>query len=418
MNKLQLRLDAELFFVSIIISVWFIIPFLSCFIIPLLVFFIPFRISTIKFLYFLISLSLGLIGYTAKSIGLHETDISRYSYLFESLTQIKSFNDFILIAVIEGGINPLFQGVNFLLAKAFPDTPQTLPFLWVTITYWFSFATYIVLTNFDKRTEKAQFILISLLVFTGIILFARTTESIKQCSSVAIMGYAIAKKIRGQKSRWPAVLSIGIHVSSVILLPIYWVIGKPFISRYKNILVSICILFSFIDIFKIFSLLPASIIGGDLSERLIDYAGYGLEASKRIYIQFLGYILIVLLLAYYYKRKPDDNLRKSLDCHIMAICILLLNRANDHNFIRYIYGYFPFVGIAYFQLLKLKKWGMNEFIGLNVVFILFFVYSNVSYLASFTDSATDYANSYVNNSLSNLLTYNVSDYIKYRVVLQ
>ncbi|WP_177230470.1 EpsG family protein [Chitinophaga sp. CF118] len=377
--------------------------------------------GVVKFFLLLIALSVGLISYTTKSISQEETDINRYYFVYQSFANVGSFRDFVFAIFLEGEVNPLFQSINFLLAKTFPENPQMLPLFWVTITYYFSFITYYILLDICDIDEKRRMVFAVAIALVGVIYFGRTTESIKQCSSAAIFGYAVARAImkKGKGSLF-VVIAILVHISSIILLPIYWSVNSKFIRRHLKIIFIFCFLASFIDLNKFIALIVNNvpIFPAAITDKLLTYEDYNVPSSIRLLITFFIYAILIGLLAWHYYKKKNERDKTFLIVQVVAFCILLINKSNAHNFMRYIYSYFPFIGMAYLKFSGFNNWKKNEYMVLHFVFISFLIYSNISYLLYFTDAAGNYANSYLDNSVRNLFIYNVVDYLNYKVVIQ
>ena len=365
-------------------------------------------------------MSMGLIGYTAQSISEVETDVNRYYYVFQGLATVESFRDFALTVYLEGEINPVFQLVNFILARLFPENPQVLPFFWVTITYFFAYLTYLVLTDISNSSERKRLAFVLLIVFAGVVYFARTTETFKQCSSVALFGYALARTMAGKgKNRGLIVVSILVHVSSIMLLPIYWSLKSHIIKKYLLVIFVICLLLSVVNYNEVLALLIKAIpvFPEVIVSKVTAYEEYEVSGSIRILSTFFVFGMMIGLLAWHFYKSGNDEEKPFLIMQVMALCILLINRGNAHSFMRYIYSYFPFVGLAYFRFTAFRDWKKNEYFALHLAFALFLIYSNISYMMYFTDPASNYANSYIGGSVSNLLSYNVMDYLTYKVKL-
>jgi hypothetical protein len=417
---LAINYKAQVFLVILILLIWCINPFLSIAVILCVIARFMLNGGVVKFFLLLIAISIGLIAYTTKCISQEETDINRYYFLYQSFANVESLKDFAFAIFLEGDVNPLFQSINFLLAKTFPENPQMLPLFWVTITYYFSFITYYILLDIYKVNEKRRMVFAVAIALAGVIYFGRTTESIKQCSSAAIFGYAVARALmkKGKGSLF-VVIAILVHISSVILLPIYWSVNSKFIRRHLVIIFIVCFFASFIALNSLIALIVNNvpIFPAAITDKLLAYEEYNVPSSIRLLITFVIYAILIGLLAWHNYKTKDERDRTFLIVQVIAFCILLANRGNSHNFMRYIYSYFPFIGMAYLKFSGLDSWKKNEYMVLHFVFISFLIYSNISYLLYFTDAGGNYANSYLDNSVSNLFIYNVVDYLNYKVVI-
>lgn len=410
-----------LLFCTLFFIVWFFLPVLSVVIFLPLLYRFHFNRKVETFLFLLIALSFGLVGYTTQSVGVRDTDITRYFFTYSWLSQVSSFNDFVISFVVDGGNNLIFYVITFLMTRIFPDNPQVMPFFWVTLTYFVSFLTIRECVTYFTGLSREKYVLIIFASIVGIITFFTVTEILKQVSSVAIFAYALIKKMKGQKGALLIlIISILIHFSSLLLLPVYFLCRKEKIIGYMPVVFFVCLVLSFFN----FNVLMYDIISlvfnqGVLVERLKFYEDVETwTISLRFYAVFVTYFLLIVL--FYYDYYNTDNSfekrqkRHFLIVHSIAFFILLINRSNVHNFIRYTLGYFPFYIIAVIQLFTIRIVKFEKIILMALIFAFYF-YSNIKMLADQTVVGADYANSYMNNDLPKIITSNVVGFFRFRI---
>lgn len=409
----------DLIMISMVLLVWFFIPLLS---LPLIFVLwnylqVPSK-SKDTFIIFLLSLTFGLVAYTGQSIGVDETDIARYQFSYGLVSDIESISSFFVLMVLEGGSNPVFYLINFLFSRVFPTNPQVHILFWVTVSYFFTLlGAYNALRYLGKPVPAN---ISKILIFTfliGTIPFFTVTEIIKQCSSVSIFFYAIVRKLlKEPHSVKFMVLSLLVHASSLILLPLFFLYDSKVIKKYILPIAFGCIIFSFFNfnvvLTSVLSLLP----GGALLAQAKEYQNTEVwSISLRHYGTFFFYGVLLLVLAFdWYKTEKTQLKTNVLMVLFLSFTLLLINRGNVHNFIRYIYGFYPFYMLAIIMMLK-GQIKVYERYSLALVAILFFTFSNIKLLSIQTSADVNYANSYFDNSWSNLLTSNVADFLNFVV---
>jgi len=407
---------AAFFFVG-----WFIFPVISVFIFLALLYKFNFDRRVETFLFFLMALSFGLVAYTTQSVGIKESDIARYYFSYSLITDIQATKIFLLSFLLYGNDNPLFFAITFLLTRLFPNNPQILPMFWVSVTYFFSFLTIRECVLYFSPESRKTYILIIFFACIGIITFFTVTEILKQVASVSVFGYALMLKLTKKRGAAALLLvSVLIHFSSLLLLPVYYLCTKQKILRYLPFLFFISLVLSFFNFNEILvNIISLFVKQGDLLNRLQYYQDIQRwTISFRFYAEFILYFLIIILLYWDYfiaKTQKDKNQKRPfLVLHSIAFFILLINRGNVHNFIRYIMGYFPFYIMAMVQLFHIRI-VKNEKIALILFAACFYFYSNVKLLSAQTVRGGEYANSYMNNNVTGILSSNVVNFLNFRV---
>jgi hypothetical protein len=420
-NTFQIARNANesFLFTLLFFGVWFIFPFACIFLFPLLLFKFTFDKRVENFMLLLIAISFGLVAYTTRSTGTTDSDIARYTSLYKYIATVNTPNRIFISIVFDGANNILFYFVMFLMTRIFPANPQVLPLFWVSGTYFFSFLTIKEYVQYFSLPRK-KYILLLFFACMGIITFYTTTEIIKQTASVAIMGYAIILNLREKKAPlFFVIISVLTHFSSLLLLPVYFFCKRAQTVFYIPFIFFICLIFSFFNFnILLYNLLsPFMKSGSDLLMRVQYYEDVETwTISLRFYAVFAMYFLLVGIFYWDYLNVANNEEKKKkqslLIVHSLAFFVLLVNRSNVHNFIRYVLGYFPFYLAAVIQLFYTRIARFDKTVVICLV-LGFYLYSNVKMIIAQTTSS-DYANSYMNNDLLKIATSNVVQFLNFR----
>lgn len=406
--------------------IWFFVPLLGLLLMPVL--WISFKSKSKwkdRFIIFVMSLTLGLVAYTAQSIGLDETDIARYQFYYTIISDIESIGSFFVLMVIDGGSNPVFYVINFLISRVFPSNVQVHILFWVTVTYFFTLMGAYKLLSLCAKPVPAIVAKVLIFIFLiGIMPFFTITEIIKQCASVSILFYALSKKLLNERYSYVwLIVALLVHISSLMLLPAFFFYKSPIVKKYLYVILFVSVIFSFFNFNMILTGLLSLFPGGSLLATATEYQNVEVwSISFRHYATFLFYAVLILILFYDYYKTRKLNIRKEylpvkwdvLMVLFLSYMMLLVNRGNVHNFVRYIYGLYPFYILVIVFVLK-SQYKVAERYGIAMVAICFFMYSNIKLLSVQTSSEVNYANSYFNNSWKNLLTSNVYEYLSFEV---
>lgn len=367
----------------------------------------------------LIALTFGLVASTTKSISVEMTDIERYKTAYLKLVDVSSFNDLLYQTVIVSGeINILFIAINFLFTRLFPTYFPIMPFFWVTVTYVFCLLTYYQYAKviaLSKGEYAFYFVVVALLGIP----FYQTTETIKQCSAIAIMGYALVLNSQDKKSGliW-LIVSLLVHLSGLFLLPVYFLMRKKWVINYFIPMFLIALAISFVNVNDVFTTLLGDYLGVGFKERAELYADYNWNLSRRFYLILVLYGIMVLFLLFSQSKNVIKNIdlkvfNRLLNMNVLAFLFLLINRSNVHNFVRYTLTYFPFYILITLQILNVDLVKKQKIV-LWLFFVAFFAYSNLLLLQLRTTADIGYANSYMNNSVVDLITSNWVDYLTFK----
>ena len=373
-----------------------------------------------------LSLTFGLIAYTGQNIGVDETDIARYHFLYLVMADIQTVSAFFVYMALDGGSNPVFYIINFIFTRIFPDNAQVHILFWITVTYFFTLkAAYLALTRLGRTFPLSYAKLLILVFLIGIIPFFTVTEIIKQCSSIAILFYAVVKKLLNEKgSIYWLILSLLVHTSSLMFLPVYFFYSNKLVKKYFYFIILGSLVFAFFNFNIILTYFLSLILpGSSLLSRAEEYQNVDVwTISFRHYATYFIYIVCVSLLFFdaWITRKRQikvDFAKERWQIFMvlfLTLMILTINKGNVHNFVRYVYGLFPFYLLAISTLLKSQLYKVQRYT-LAMLVILFFTFSNFKLLMVQTSPDVNYANSYFNNSWANLLGANVYDFLKFTV---
>jgi len=423
---MKLQLNSEKLLVSVtIFFLWLASPVLTIPVIIALIYILPSKHINLTFAMLLMAMTFGLLASTTQSIGTDETDVMRYYWAFGQLVQSDSIESFLFSYIADRGeINVIFQIVNLILAKTFPEHARILPFFWTSLTYFFVFLSVKVLTKTEEGYERKNLAYCCAAAGLGFVFFFETTEIIKQTAAFSIMGYGICLQLRSRKGAIPlAIVAILIHFSTLMLLPVLFVSGRKYLSN--TILIAMLIvggIMAFLNINQILSLIIGVVASGStLAQRADLYTDYdGWDPGSRFYLILAFYVFLVLLQAIIFLMERKRNkqyfvdLDKIMYVNITALCLLLANRGNVHNFIRYTLTFFPFYLFLFYAYLKLRiQYTVRVFI--CVLIPVFFTFFNLSLTYSLTLAQKDYANSYMDNSVSRIVFSNIYDYLIYDV---
>jgi hypothetical protein len=212
-------------------------------------------------------------------------------------------------------------------------------------------------------------------------------------------------------------------MSSLMILPVFLLVNNKSIIKFWIPILLFSFALSFFNIVELLNNFVAAFMANGIKERGAVYEEYGWELSRRYnLILFVYFLAVVIQIIATNKISESFNNNKALVVKIkrlvlvqfVAFVILLLNRNNVHNFVRYTICYYPFfiAAILNFDFFNLKK---NEKTLLWFVFLVFFALMNITLLGFRTDINTGYANSYLDNSAVKLFTFSVTDILKFNV---
>lgn len=413
---LQSEVWPNLTLILVITTIWLFMPVLS---ILLWIFYSAFNPANRVLSFFMIALTFGLIAYTGKSAGEMPTDLFRYYQAHQKMTGITNIHDLLYQnVVLNGEVNILFILLSYLLAKLYPFNPQVFGLFWVTISYFFVLLMFYEFLK-ERSMSKGSYLFSLIVIVIAGVPFVLTVEIIKQCASVSLLGYALMLRINGRKSSWLfAICSVLIHLSGLMLIPIFLFCRSRYVYRFLLPITIITIFFSTFNINDLLNQYAGDLMGNGMKERAEAYTDYGWEISRRYYLNLAVYAVIIVFLGWvrYLKRKNGKEeavyFERLVAAQILACVVLFLNKGNIHNFIRYLLGYYPFYILLILTLfwVEMKK---KEWFYMVVGLAIFFFGLNLVLMSFRLDPATGYANTFMDNNVLQLLLSGVSDILQY-----
>lgn len=400
----------------IITAVWALFPVLT---VPL-IFFLIYRMNprdySLKYMCFLVGLTIGLIAYTAVSVSKGEpTDLTRYTTHFRNMAAVETFGDFLITAFVsDGGIYVLYEVVTLCMAKLFPHNPQVFPLFWVGTTYFFLLLGARELAHYKGQFSRNTFLILMIMSLMGVTLFTQEVELIKQSVATAVASFAIFRKLNGKKrTGWIFFAAIMIHSSAILFLPIIFLYKKKWVNGFHLVLLGIVCVLAFIDLNKVISLIgPAA-----LAEKASFYSKIDNWTITKInYFMFCTYTLLMLVILWWYGRNRkyiSEYDRWSFNVNILAFCLLAQQYSSIHNFVRFTYLYSPFYLFAFFTVYR-SSLRREERISVVTGYIIMMLLNGISYLYIYLNS--DYTNAFMDNDVFQLLTSNVVLFLKYNAV--
>ena len=221
---MKLRLNkvsnlTDYFVILGIIIIWFVLPVPTMISMLVSLYFSSIFLRHRKILYLLISLTFALLAYTQESIN--DTDIVRYYSTFISYENAELSN-IIFYNVLRDKMYYVFNPVSFFIVSVFGDV-QFFSLFWIFIVYFLYFLgieNYCIYRKIElSRNQLLLFVFISIF---GFILFTQVSEIIKQAvaTSVFFYGFSLFLLKKRISALIVLVISIGIHSSVLLLLPI------------------------------------------------------------------------------------------------------------------------------------------------------------------------------------------------------
>ena len=329
--------------------IWLISPVSSLIVIIGLLLNNRFNIGQLNYMTFLISLTFGVVAYTQNGFGgtLDETDIVRYYNYYYKISKY-SLDDFVEIQLLSNP-NIFFDVINFLLTRISPNNAQVFSLFWITLIYFISSKAilklldlYALAINYKTKIILLLFGIFSLLSFSYIL------DLVKQSASIAIFFYCIVTSLEGRKIQGYFLLLIAvlIHSSTLILMPIFFLIG----NKNKTVILIITIIFYGILYFvgdsylgKIFLGLLDGQYTASVLENILKYDDMN-NVNGWNNIHIIQYIVIVFLFIFQFLlfiklKKIDFNNLKNKNLLIVSFfsfLVLIATSINTHTFLRFL----------------------------------------------------------------------------------
>ena len=389
--------------------VWLLVPFLSVFLLLLLILQVHLSLIQYKYVFFMISLSFALLAYTQKSLSVEDTDVVRYYMTYEPLIggPIKGST----YLVLKDMLYYFFMLTNICLVFLTSNV-QVISLFWTFITYYLFFLTMLKLLHYQQiECSRINIFILTFLSLFGFILFTQVTETIKNAAAFAIFFYAFTCFICKENKVKVFLLyfiGVGVHISILMFIPLFFY--KMVNYRFLFLLLLIAILLSSINLMELISnILPDKEFGSLLLERVEYYANEGKALFALRYISILVFVWLVSF--FLFKNSLFNKENGFFNIVILYLIISCINYSNFDGFVRFV-NFIQFILLLEFlPLLRNKK--KNAL--LVMVFVMFFGVTNLLMTYSRTLSPIhDYRSSYMDNSVPKVLFSNVFDYLNYK----
>lgn len=353
------------------------------------------------------SLFWGLLAFTQKSLASVNTDCIRYYYefdFFETLSPLDAVGAFDFSALLNFVFHPISAFVVALTGNV-----QSMSFFWTFIVYILTFlSTRRLMKFYDCYTNRNFANLVICLSFC-FIAFVQVSELLKQASAFAVFFYGFTLFMtKGSKVvvGLAVVAAIGLHPSSIMLLPLF-LYDKINTVIILFIAVFTIVVSQFVDVIGLLmSLMP----GGSYTSLIMDrFGGDSTESGSLHYIALqllmVGPVIFLLLFGRTKEKKQQD----AVNVVLLYFIVASLNFGNLVAYLRFaIFAHwlFALVYILYLRNIHLKEVRSV----LNILVVCMFLMT-----LRWTDGRTTpggYASSYMDNSIVNIVFSSSYDYLK------
>lgn len=396
-------------YVVALFLLWSLSPYMGIFVALILILKININETSVKTIFFFISLSFALLAYTQKSLYWEGTDIQRY---YDSLSPfINADYSSIVILLAEDNLTYIFTPVNVLLVSITHNV-QSVSLLWTFLIYYLFFLSiYNYIDIYHKAALRDRYLIFYFTIFSifASILFVQVTDTIKSAVSFSLFFYIFTLYLKNTSKVLIGILlflCVGIHSQTLMFLPIFLYKYVKFkkLLLLTIIAIALCTQVNLIDLAT--SILPSSGWTEMLIERTSGYGDDTGESSSKRYI-FIGFLCLAVCV-YLYIRKYYNDTNKIGNVILVYIIIMFLNYNNSNAFIRFANFISFIVTIEFVELFLHKKTRQ-----LSILFMVIFMILNLQRTFGRT-LAGGYCSSYMDNSIGSLLFSNIIEYLTYK----
>lgn len=350
----------------------------------------------------LLSLFLGLLAYTQKSLGYEDTDSVRYYislFQFETIPLSEVFKNIEII----GMINFVFYPVSSFLVSLTGEV-QVVSLFWTCISYFvFYYCIYRLLKFYDCYTNTAFLYVILICTFCFMV-FVQISELLKNASAFSVFFLALTIHIEKGWNKWVFVLillSVGLHPSVFML---FLLLAYKHTNTRFLIISSIC-LFPIAISINIFEFLWRILPGGDYFSLLSERFDGDFEGSGSIH--YVLKELLMLSFAIWIWMKNDK--RNNYLCNIVLL-YFIISSFNYINLVSYLrFSLFSHYLFAIMLIEYVRFYGRHLDTAVKVIILSMFLLT-VRYTIGRT-SPGGYSSSYMDNSLGKIVFSTFNDYI-------
>lgn len=301
--------------------------------------------SQVEICLLIVSLFLGILAFTQKSLYWDGTDCERYYFIYREYVGLSIVDAFSMIEITEI-LNFSFYPITVAIVSLTKNV-QYMSFFWTSLTYILTFVSIKrLLKHFDYFTPKS-YALISLFTLLCLMLFVHISELLKHSSAWAFFFYGLTYHL---EKRWHPVclvctiVAIGMQPTSIMLIPLLF----AHMVNSKNLLLICAIIIPISFVTDFVQLALDMLPGGAYTAMLLDKfgGGGGNESATKIYVM-MTFCLALSAFSLWkirsnmnkkLKGNPLWNIRSEKYQHVVSITLvyLLMAYINFNNLVAFL----------------------------------------------------------------------------------
>lgn len=357
---------------------------------------------------FMLSLFLGLLAFTQKSLAAEDTDCIRYYEFFELFEDIEPLYAISSLNILEL-LNFVFMPASVLVISITGNV-QSISFLWTFIVYFLMYMSIRRLMIFYGCYTQRQFAIVVLITTFCFMVFVQITELLKNSAAFTVFFYGFTLYMtNGNKAAVIGLIiaSIGIHPSVIMLLPLllYRKVNT------KIVLVISCVVLLISLVSNVLGLLINILPGGGYFDLVLDRFGdYNISQSGTLHYIAIQMAMLCSALFLLCKNKgKDERLNDAVNIVILYFIVSVLNYYNLTAYLRFsIFSHWLFALILIWYVQKASySCSVRRIMKCLVVFM--FLMTLRWTLARTIGGG--YCSSYMDNSITNIVFSTSSDYL-------
>lgn len=346
----------------------------------------------------ILSLFSGLLAFSQKSLADMDTDCIRYYYAFEhfeSISPLSIFEYLDFTAILNFVFVPISAFVVSLTGNV-----QVISLLWTSIVYLLTFMSARKLMRYYGCFTNRNFAKLVLSLTFCFIAFVQVSELLKQASAFAVFFYGFTLFMTGGSkiiTVIATILSIGIHPTSIMLLPLFCYDKIP---TFLLLLLSIIVIVvaQFVDII---GLLMGMLPGGNYTELIIDRFGGGASEGGSVHYIVLQLLMLVPTIFLWLTRKTRE--KSEQDAVNVILLYFLISSLNFGNLVAYLrFAIFAHWLFALVMVLCLKNIRFKDVRYVLNILILCMILMTTRWTLGRTISG-GYCSSYMDNSIVDIV---------------
>lgn len=357
---------------------------------------------------FMLSLFLGLLAFTQKSLAAEDTDCIRYYEFFELFEGIEPLYAISSLNILEL-LNFVFMPASVLVISITGNV-QSISFLWTFIVYFLMYMSIRRLMIFYGCYTQRQFAIVVLITTFCFMVFVQITELLKNSAAFTVFFYGFTLYMtNGNKAAVIGLIiaSVGIHPSVIMLLPLllYRKVNT------KIVLVISCVVLLISLVSNVLGLLINILPGGGYFDLVLDRFGdYDISQSGTLHYIAIQMAMLCSALFLLCKNKgKDERLNDAVNIVILYFIVSVLNYYNLTAYLRFsIFSHWLFALILIWYVQKASySCSVRRIMKCLVVFM--FLMTLRWTLARTIGGG--YCSSYMDNSITNIVFSTSSDYL-------